>query len=243
MEVHIAIDILAIVLAGFFNHFFRKKYQLTKPAALPDVHQYTYQLILIIGLVAGSIFFGTLNTHLSGISSFSKSLIGGIAGAILFAEIFKKIVGVKSSTGFYFIPGLCVLIIVGRIGCYVAGLPDYTFGIATDSLFGVDFGDGILRHPVQLYESFSMAIFLSTMLVSYKNYQPFWIKYGFYLFVLFYAGQRFIWEFLKPYSTIVSQLNVFHILALVMITYAIIMLITQSTLPKNTSKKDTSEYA
>lgn len=229
MTLHIAIDILALILAGLTNYFFRKQYHLSKPASLPEVHHHSYLLVLIIGLVVGSIFFGTLNIHLSGIVGFSKSLIGGIAGAIFLAEIFKKIVGVQGSTGFYFIPGLCVLIIVGRVGCYLAGLPDYTFGIPTEAPFGVDFGDGILRHPVQLYESFSMLVFLIVLLFSYKKQQSFWIRYGFYLFVLFYAGQRFIWEFLKPYATLIAQLNLFHLLALLMISYALFMLLSSKT--------------
>ena len=233
MELHIIIDILALILAGITNHFFRKKYQLNKPAALPEVHQYTYQLVLIIGLVLGSIFFGTLNTYLSGVTGLAKSMIGGIAGAILFAEVFKKVTGIKGSTGFYYIAGLCVLISVGRIGCFVAGLPDYTYGIPTDSFLGVDFGDGLLRHPVQLYESFSMAIFLFVLLITYKKHQPFWTRNGFYLFVLFYAGQRFVWEFLKPYATVISQFNLFHIVAAFMIAYAIFMLLTSSTQPKD----------
>ena len=224
MYLHLIIDILALILAAITNHFFRKKYGLSKPASLPKEHQHSYLLVLIIGLVAGSVFFGTWNIRLSGVEGFSKSLIGGIAGAILFAEIFKRLFSIKGSTGFYFIPGLCVLIVVGRIGCFVAGLPDYTYGIPTELFFGVDFGDGIQRHPVQLYESFSMLMFLIVLLFSYKKYPQLWTRQGFYLFVLFYAGQRFIWEFLKPYATLVAQFNLFHLLALLMIAYALFML-------------------
>jgi prolipoprotein diacylglyceryltransferase len=226
MLLHLIIDILALILAGATNYYFRKTYSLDKPASLPKEHHHSYLLVLIIGLVAGSIFFGTWNIRLSGVEGFSKSLIGGIAGAILFAEAFKRLFSIKGSTGFYFIPGLCVLIVVGRIGCFVAGLPDYTYGIATESFLGVDFGDGIQRHPVQLYESFSMAVFLFIVLLGYKKHPQFWTSQGFYLFVLFYAGQRFIWEFLKPYATLIAQLNLFHLLALAMIAYALYMLST-----------------
>ncbi len=107
MLLHFFIDILALILAGITNYFFRKKYGLNKPASLPKEHQHSYLLVLIIGLAAGSIFFGTWNIRLSGVEGFSKSLIGGIAGAILFAEIFKRLLSIKGSTGFYFIPGLC----------------------------------------------------------------------------------------------------------------------------------------
>ena len=39
---------------------------------------------------------------------------------------------------------------IGRIGCFLTGLPDATYGIHTDLPWGVDFGDGA-RHPTQLY--------------------------------------------------------------------------------------------
>lgn len=44
---------------------------------------------------------------------------------------------------------------------------------------------------------------------------------AFYLFVLFYAGQRFVWEFFKPYPDLVGPLNLFQLLALAMIFYAL----------------------
>ena len=64
MYLHLIIDILALILAAITNHFFRKKYGLSKPASLPKEHQHSYLLVLIVGLVAGSVFFGTWNTRL-----------------------------------------------------------------------------------------------------------------------------------------------------------------------------------
>jgi len=54
---------------------------------------------------------------------------------------------------------LTIGIAVGKIKCYFSGLEDYTYGIQTDLFLAVDFGGGILRHPVQLYESLVMALF------------------------------------------------------------------------------------
>lgn len=225
MIIHFLIDLLAIVAGVWANYFFRCTYNLKQPESMPDKHQYSYLLVLILGMVIGSIFFGSLNTYLAGVSGFAKSLLGGIAGAVLFAEIFKKWAGVKGSTGLYFIPGLCVLIVIGRIGCFVAGLPDYTYGVETALPWGVDFGDQIKRHPVQLYESFSILLFLLYFLFSYPKNVLFWKSWGFYLFILWYAGQRFIWEFLKPYPEIIWNFNLFHLLALALIAYAGIMLV------------------
>lgn len=42
-------------------------------------------------------------------------------------------------------------LVIGRTGCFVAGLNDGTYGVFTDLPWGVDFGDGP-RHPTQLYE-------------------------------------------------------------------------------------------
>jgi hypothetical protein len=41
---------------------------------------------------------------------------------------------------------------MGRIGCFLAGLHDDTYGLPTSRPWGVDFGDGIPRRPTQLYE-------------------------------------------------------------------------------------------
>ena len=45
---------------------------------------------------------------------------------------------------------------------------------------------------------------------------------AFYLFVLCYAAQRFLWEFLKPYPRLLGPLDVFQLLALGMILYALV---------------------
>jgi hypothetical protein len=81
-----------------------------------------------------------------------QSIVGGLLGGLLGVEIAKKIVGVTHSTGDDFIVPLIVGTIVGRIGCFLAGLHDGTFGNPTTLPWGVDFGDGLPRHPTQLYD-------------------------------------------------------------------------------------------
>jgi hypothetical protein len=43
---------------------------------------------------------------------------------------------------------------------------------------------------------------------------------GFYLFVGVYAGQRFLWEFIKPYGTIIGPFNLFQLICLGLLGYA-----------------------
>ena len=40
--------------------------------------------------------------------------------------------------------------------------------------------------------------------------------------IIVYAGQRFAWEFLKPYPTVIGPLNVFHLLMMGLIAYGIV---------------------
>jgi prolipoprotein diacylglyceryltransferase len=105
-------------------------------------------------------------------------------------------------------------------------MQDFTYGIPTSLPWGVDFGDGIKRHPVQLYESFAMLAFLLILLLNYPKQSAFWQAQGFYIFVLFYAGQRFLWESLKPYSAVFGTVNLFQLLCLGLVGYAVFMLVT-----------------
>jgi prolipoprotein diacylglyceryltransferase len=226
MQLHFTIDLFAIFFGVLLSLWFRQRYRLQRPVGISGESQYHYYLLaLIIGLAVGSIIFGSLNNYLAGNTGFAKSMMGGIFGAIVASESFKYFAGIYRSTGLYFIPGLIVLIVIGRIGCFYAGLADFTYGTPTNSAWGVDFGDGIQRHPVQLYESLVMLFFLIVLLISYPKKTIFWQQQGFYLFVLIYATQRFIWEFLKPYPTLIAELNLFHLLSLTMIVYAIIMML------------------
>jgi prolipoprotein diacylglyceryltransferase len=73
--------------------------------------------------------------------------------------LFKRSAGIRVRTGARFALPLAVGVAVGRIGCFFAGLDDFTYGTPTALPWGHDFGDGISRHPVQLYESAAMAAF------------------------------------------------------------------------------------
>lgn len=225
MFIHSVVDLLALATGGMVGVWFRRHYELSRAGAMSHVAQRDYYLLfLLLGLVAGSTFFGSLNLFLSGQTGLGKSMLGGVFGGIIAAEIFKHFAGIRHSTGMYFVPGLIMLIVVGRIGCFWAGLPDYTYGVETHLPWGVDFGDGIRRHPVQLYESITMLGFLAVLLVSYPRHPAYWQRQGFYIFVLIYAGQRFVWEFIKPYPAVLLGLNLFHWISLVLVAYALFML-------------------
>ncbi|MES2392766.1 MAG: prolipoprotein diacylglyceryl transferase family protein, partial [Acidobacteriota bacterium] len=81
-----------------------------------------------------------------------KTIVGGLLGGWMGVELVKALRGVKGRTGDLFAVPLCVGIAVGRLGCFFAGLADDTYGVATSLPWGVDFGDGVRRHPTQIYE-------------------------------------------------------------------------------------------
>ena len=113
-------------------------------------HPGAYALAAGCGALVGAMFFGTFNTWLSGVRAIGFSMAGGVAGAVASVELFKHLTGIKGSTGIAFAAPFCATVAVGRLGCFFAGLGDFTYGTPTTLPWGVDFGDGVQRHPVQL---------------------------------------------------------------------------------------------
>jgi phosphatidylglycerol---prolipoprotein diacylglyceryl transferase len=81
-----------------------------------------------------------------------QTIVGGLLGGLIGVELGKKYAGVTESTGDRFVTPILVGLIIGRVGCFVAGLADDTYGNPTAMPWAVDFGDGIGRHPTQLYD-------------------------------------------------------------------------------------------
>jgi prolipoprotein diacylglyceryltransferase len=123
-----------------------------------------------------------------------KTIVGGLLGAWLTVEIVKKINGIHRRTGDLFALPLCVGIAIGRIGCFVAGLDDDTYGKPTTLPWAVNLGDGIGRHPVQVYEMVFLALigFVVTRKISLPEGARFRI------FLASYLAWRLAIDFLKP---------------------------------------------
>src|SRR3954454_23829196 len=159
--------------------------------------EWPYVAALVFGAAVGAYLFGTLNLWLSGMAGVARSVEGALAGGIVAVELYKWRHGIALRTGARFALPLAVGVPVGRVGCYAAGLDDFTYGVPTTLAWGHDFGDGILRHPVQLYESLAMAAFATFYVVAVLRRNATVVANGFYLALLAYGLQRFAWEFLK----------------------------------------------
>jgi prolipoprotein diacylglyceryltransferase len=183
-----------------------------------------YAVALALGAVLGAYVLGTANLWLTGLPGIGRSILGAFAGAILAIEIWKRAHHVTGSTGALFVAGFATSVAVGRIGCYLAGLPDNTYGTPTTLPWAHDFGDRIPRHPVQLYESAGMALFLAGFLIALARTPSTAAARGFYWLVTWYAGLRFLTEFLKPYARVIGPFDIFQIVCLGLLVYAALML-------------------
>jgi prolipoprotein diacylglyceryltransferase len=129
-----------------------------------------------------------------------KTIVGGILGAWLAVEFVKRRLGVVRRTGDLFAAPLLLGIAVGRIGCFCEGIADHTYGVATSLPWGVDFGDGVRRHPTQIYEILFIAAVLPWFLRATLRREERGLREGdvFRAAVAVYFAWRFLVDFIKP---------------------------------------------
>jgi prolipoprotein diacylglyceryltransferase len=127
----------------------------------------------------------------------NKTIVGGMLGGLIGVELVKKRIGVTISSGDLMVYPLILAMIIGRTGCFLAGLEDGTYGIPTDLPWAINFGDGISRHPTNLYEILFW-ILLWVILPRWEHYYKFTDGSRFKLFMVSYLVFRLLIEFIKP---------------------------------------------
>lgn len=168
-------------------------------------------LWIIVGCLAGAAAGSKLLAILESIHAYwpvynqpdlllgGKTIVGGLAGGWAGVEIAKHFTGVRQSTGDRFVFPILLGLAIGRIGCFLEGLPDHTYGVATSLPWGVDFGDGIRRHPTQLYEIGYCLVTAAALMVYCRRPRP--AGRMFQIFAFSYFAWRFLIEFIKPRET------------------------------------------
>ena len=126
-----------------------------------------------------------------------KTIVGGLLGGLLAVEGMKRALGETRSTGDLFVLPLCVGLAIGRVGCFLAGLDDHTYGNPTRLPWGVDFGDGVPRHPAQLYEIVALLL-VAWWAVRARGRAGMREGDVFRGFMLLYLAFRLGLEFIKP---------------------------------------------
>ena len=125
-----------------------------------------------------------------------KTIVGALLGGWMGVEWIKAQIGVTQSTGDAFVYPLLAGTAIGRIGCFLTGLSDRTVGVATYLPWGVDFGDGIPRHPTQLYEIGFLAVL--ALLIWRRRQTAYRSGELFQIYLTSYLGFRFLIDFVKP---------------------------------------------
>jgi phosphatidylglycerol:prolipoprotein diacylglycerol transferase len=154
-----------------------------------------------------------------------KTIVGGLLGGWAGVELAKKHLGVTRSTGDVFVLPLTAGIAIGRIGCFLTGLPDRTYGLATSLPWGVDFGDHVHRHPTQLYESLFVLVLGAVVLLASRHAQPGWpAGRAFRLFLLSYFTFRLAIEFIKPREPLLGPLSAIQLASLLGVVFCFVSL-------------------
>lgn len=220
INVHLILEYLAFFLAFRYYLFLRKR--------TTDTIQTTNRLSIILGASLGG-FLGSriiaiLENPLINFDSSvlitllnSKTIMGGLFGGLLGVELAKKIINEKQSSGDLFVFPIILGIFIGRIGCFLSGINEFTYGKVTTFFMGMNLGDGLKRHPIALYELlFLVVLYLFLWKLKRTNLiQGMLFQY----FMICYFTFRFFIEFLKPNLFFTLGLSSIQILCVICLLY------------------------
>jgi phosphatidylglycerol---prolipoprotein diacylglyceryl transferase len=146
-----------------------------------------------------------------------KTIVGALIGALFAVEAGKRVLGIQRRTGDLFALPLCAGIAIGRIGCFLTGPEDHTAGLPTALPWAINFGDGVSRHPTQLYEI--VFVILLGVFIFVVSRSPFLSGDLFKLFMVGYFGFRLCVDFLKPEVRVFAGLSSIQCACALMLVY------------------------
>ncbi|MFV0344672.1 MAG: prolipoprotein diacylglyceryl transferase [Bacteroidales bacterium] len=219
---HTVLEALGIFLGMRYYFYLRRKSSTRLP--------FTISLFIVIGATGGALIGSKLIGNLEhpeilfnnpfSLKRFwmNNTIIGGLSFGLIGVELIKKAIGHKESTGDLMVFPLMLAMIVGRVGCFVTGVYEETYGVPTNSIFGMYLGDEYRRHPVALYEIVFLIVLWIAIAVFKKKH-----KYEsgrlFQIFMLCYFGFRFVLDFIKPRYELFWSLGTIQIVCIVVIIY------------------------
>lgn len=209
INVHLVLEYLAFFIGFRYYLYLRKKSE----DKINSKNRLSIILGAIVGAYVGSRFIAFLENPTIHINQENllhilnaKTIMGGLFGGLLGVESAKSIIKEKYSSGDLFTLPLIAGIFIGRIGCFLSGTNEFTYGSRTSFITGMNLGDGVLRHPVALYELIFLALLFIYLKQLRKLSQPLSSGLIFKIFMILYFGFRFFIEFIKP--------NIFFVMGL-----------------------------
>ena len=219
MTIHYLFETLAFIVGIRIYYYQKKKIK----DFISDENRLYILLGAMIGALIGSRLVAVLESpvYLSQISLMSlyqsKTIAGGFLGGLFGVEIAKKIIKVNIASGDLYVFPIIIAVFIGRIGCFLSGTKEPTFGIETTFFTGMNLGDGLKRHPVMLYEM----VFMLVLLIIFRLLKTKELINGdrFKFFMILYFLFRFMVEFIKPYHPIFLNLSSIQWSALIIFVY------------------------
>lgn len=227
-SLHFIFESLAFIIGFRYYVFLRKK----QTDIIGEENRLKIMIGVILGALIGSRLVGCLenpseffqsNEKLIYIFS-NKTVLGGLVGGLFFTEITKKIIGEKNSSGDLYVYPIILGMIIGRIGCFLAGVSEMTYGIASDLPWAMNLGDKVLRHPVAFYEIVYLIILFLILkhLAKTKNLENGTL---FQILMISYLFFRFFLDYIKPVYYFGIGLSTIQITSLVALIYYLIFFI------------------
>jgi phosphatidylglycerol:prolipoprotein diacylglycerol transferase len=196
-------------LLEFIGIFVAFRYYMWLKKTNGDTVAETNRMLVVAAAAFGAVLGGRLLGSLENVPAWfaapspwlyfygNKTLVGGLLGGLASVELVKKIIGERQHTGDLLTYPLILGMMIGRIGCFSAGIYEETYGVRTGLPWGMNLGDGLQRHPVALYE----ILFLAVTWLGLAGMQKYYVlQQGalFRLFLISYLLFRFLLDFIKP---------------------------------------------
>lgn len=231
VTVHIAkYPVLLHGIMEFFGIFIAFRYYIRLKTKNGDHIEKYDRLVVIIGAALGAVIGSRIVGSLEDVNKWiaaasplkyfygNKTLVGGLLGGLAGVELAKKIIREQRNTGDLFVFPLLLGMIIGRTGCFSAGIYEETYGIASQLPWAIDLGDGILRHPVTIYEIIFLILLWVVLAFTARNYR---LQEGalFKLFLIAYLVFRFALDFIKPGQRYFAGLGTIQLTCLAGLVY------------------------
>lgn len=160
-----------------------------------------------------------------------KTIVAGLVGGYLGVLLAEWVMGIRLDACDSFAMPVAAAVAVGRLACFNAGC---CHGTVTSMPWAVDFGDGQLRHPTQLYES---AFHATAAIVLYQLHRRGLFKGQLIrLYFVSYFVYRFLSEFIRPEARLYLGLTGYQLSALVLVPFFALWCCTGCCTPLRTRR-------